>query len=74
MKLKTTYLFIILIAVLVSACGSGTPTAAPSTKPTSTTAPTETPATSGDAVWDRVQSSGQIVFGTSADYQPARLC
>ncbi len=66
MKLKTTYLFIILIAMLVSACGSGTPTA----EPTDTTAPTETPATSGDPVWDRIQAAGKIVFGTSADYQP----
>ena len=70
MKLKTTSLFIILLALLVTSCGSSTPTAAPTAEPTSTTAPIEAPATSGDPVWDRVQAAGKIVLGTSADYQP----
>ncbi|HFE66153.1 MAG TPA: transporter substrate-binding domain-containing protein, partial [Chloroflexi bacterium] len=28
------------------------------------------PGGSGDAVWDRIQSSGKMVVGTSADYPP----
>jgi ABC-type amino acid transport substrate-binding protein len=52
-------------AVLAAACGTATPTAAPPVEPT-----TEAPATSGDPTWDRIQASGKIVFGTSADYQP----
>ena len=70
MKSKTKLLFLMLFAILVSACGSSTPTAAPAVESTSTTAPTEAPVTSGDPVWDRVQAAGKIVFGTSADYQP----
>jgi ABC-type amino acid transport substrate-binding protein len=80
MKFKTTFLFMIVLAMLVSACSSSTPTAAPTAEPTNTSAPTaeptnppaptETPAASADPVWDRVQSAGKLVFGTSADYQP----
>ena len=32
--------------------------------------PTETPTTSPDPVWDRIQSTGKIIIGTSADYPP----
>lgn len=84
MKLKTTFLFVMVFALLLSACSSSTPTAvptveptsttapidAPTTEPTSTPAPTETPVTSADPVWERIQSAGKIVFGTSVDYQP----
>ena len=47
------------------------PTPTPTTEPTSTAAmPTDTPATSGDPVWDRVLAARKLVVGTSADYRP----
>ena len=69
MKVKTIYLLSVLAALLVAACGTGTPTAAPAPT-TPAEMPTEAPPTSGDAVWDRVQEAGKIEFGTSADYPP----
>jgi len=82
MKTRPAYLIILLIAILVSACGAPstptepptTPTAVPPTTvpPTATqeAVPTQAPPTSNDPTWDRIQSEGKIVFGTSADYRP----
>ena len=77
MFMKFAFLFVIMFSIIVSACGSGIPTAATTVEPTNTTAPnakptsqiasTETPVTSGDPTWDRVQTNGKIVVGTSAD-------
>lgn len=39
MKLKTTFLIVLLFALLVSACAPGAPTAAPAAQPTETAAP-----------------------------------
>lgn len=47
-----------------------TDTLEPTATMTHTTTPTQAPTSSGDPVWDRVQSEGKIVFGTSADYPP----
>ena len=85
MKSKIIFPSVVMFALLLAACSSSTPTAAPTVAPTNTSipteappneappteaVPTEAPATSGDPVWDRVQASSKIVFGTSADYQP----
>jgi polar amino acid transport system substrate-binding protein len=80
MKSKKIFPFVIMFALLLAACGSGTPTALPTVAPTNTAVPTEAPpteappteapTTSGDPTWDRVQSAGKVVFGTSADYKP----
>ncbi len=80
MKTKIIFPFVIMVAVLLAACGSSTPTAAPTVAPTNTAMPTEAPpteippteapTTSSDPTWDRVQAAGKIVLGTSADYQP----
>ena len=67
MKSKTIFLIVTMFVLFVSACGSSTTPAATTPEPTSTAA---APDTSGDPTWDRVQSAGKVVFGTSADYQP----
>ncbi len=33
-------------------------------------APTSAPAAGSDAAWDKIQKSGKMVMGTSADYAP----
>ena len=68
MKFKTIYLMITLFAMLMMACSFGTPTAVVPTRPVAV--PTEAPPNRGDPVWDRVKSTGKLVVGTSADYQP----
>ena len=80
MRTKVLLIFGILLALLLSACGSSTPTAAPTAAQTNTSVPTEAPpaptnteaapTTSADPTWDRVVTAGRLVFGTSADYQP----
>jgi polar amino acid transport system substrate-binding protein len=81
MKTKVLWIFGVLLLVLLTACGSSTPTAAPTAAPTNTSVPTEAPpaaptsteaapTTSADSTWDRVEAAGKLVFGTSADYQP----
>jgi arginine/lysine/histidine transporter system substrate-binding protein len=78
MKAKPIYLIFLMAAILVTACGTPTtpsselPTPVPPTAvpPTSEPVNTVTPTVSADPVWDRVTSSGKIVFGTSADYKP----
>jgi len=66
MKLKIVILIFLLIAITVSACSMpGVPTANPPVG-----VPTQAPPASGDPFWDRVKSSGRIVFGTSANYAP----
>jgi ABC-type amino acid transport substrate-binding protein len=70
-KGKVIYQFFALsaLAVAAAACGSATPTEAPPAQPPEQ--PTAAaPTASADPTWDRVQTSGKIVFGTSADYQP----
>jgi polar amino acid transport system substrate-binding protein len=70
MKLKPVYFSFLFVAVLLAACGSGTPTAVPAQPTSPAEVPTEAPPTSGDPVWDRIQEAGRIEFGTSADYPP----
>ena len=66
MKLRQAFLIILLMATLISACSwPVAPTAMPPA-----IIPTRIPPVSGDPVWDRVKSSGRIIFGTSADYAP----
>jgi len=63
----------VLIVLLTAACGrKETPTEAAPTAVPPTAAPvsTTTPAAGQDPVWDRIKTSGKIVFGTSADYNP----
>ncbi len=65
----------VISTLMLAACGSPTPTAAPTTAPEQPTlVPTKAPATteaSGtDAVWDRIQANKKIVVGTAADYPP----
>lgn len=55
---------LLLLALLVAACG-GT-----GTEPTATPAPTPTAAPETTDVWQNVQQAGKIVVGTSADYPP----
>jgi ABC-type amino acid transport substrate-binding protein len=79
--MKNYLLVMMLIAsLLLAACGApstptelpATPTAVPptATETTIEMVPTQAPPTSDDPTWDRVQSTGKIVFGTSADYAP----
>lgn len=81
MKIKPAYLFFLLTAILVSACGTPSnpteppplPTPVPPTEvppPTATQVTVPTQAPPEDPTWDRVESTGKIVFGTSADYAP----
>jgi ABC-type amino acid transport substrate-binding protein len=71
-KIIPAYIVFLLIAVMVSACGTpSTPAVVlPEVPPTATLVPTQAPAGSGDPVWDRIQAAGRISFGTSADYAP----
>ncbi len=78
MKARPIYLLLLIAAILVTACGTPStptpvaptpelPSAVPSTaEPESTAVPTD----STDAAWNRITSSGKIIFGTSADYKP----
>jgi ABC-type amino acid transport substrate-binding protein len=78
MKLRKITLILLLIVLLTTACGTketpteAAPTAVQPTEvpPTAAPAPTATLATVQDPVWDRIKTSGKIVFGTSADYNP----
>jgi len=79
MKFKSVYFIVLLAAMLVTACGAQPtqlpivpPTAVPPTvtQPAAVQLPDMAPVGSGDAVWDHVQETGRIVFGTSADYAP----
>lgn len=66
MKLRPAFLFFVLITVVLSACANSiTPTLAPPNA-----ASTLIPPGSGDPFWNRIKSSGRIVFGTSANYAP----
>ena len=71
-KIIPAYIVFLLIAVMVSACGTpSTPAVVlPEVPPTATLVPTQVPSGSGDPVWDRIQAAGRISFGTSADYAP----
>jgi ABC-type amino acid transport substrate-binding protein len=79
MKYKPVFFVLVLVALLIAACG-GTATPSPTAgmptttsaaaTPAATVAPTEGVKGSGDPTWDRIQSTGKIVFGTSADYKP----
>jgi polar amino acid transport system substrate-binding protein len=83
---KLTTLFALAVTLLLTSCGlfsqdatqeaqptdtiQPTDTLVPTPTGTNTSTPTQAPTSSGDLVWDRVQSEGKIVFGTSADYPP----
>jgi ABC-type amino acid transport substrate-binding protein len=70
MTAKTKYHIIavtLLVAVVLAACASPTP--APTPVPTRAVA-TRAPATPGDDSWAKVQQSGKLRVGTSADYAP----
>ena len=75
---KFVFITLLMLALLVTACNTSTPTATPTVKPTDTATveptrtatSTQTPESSGDPVWDRILSEGKILFGTSADYPP----
>jgi ABC-type amino acid transport substrate-binding protein len=68
MILRKTTFILLLIVLLTAACGrKETPTVVP---PTAAPVFIDTPATGQDPVWDRIKTSGKIVFGTSADYKP----
>ncbi len=77
---KRLFVIPIILVLLLGACRSLAQTETPTAQPTETNTPTVAPsntvtptptiATSGDAVWDRIQTEGKIVFGTSADYPP----
>jgi len=83
MKIHPIYPLLLLVTIIASACGAQPtpmplPAASPTTvPPTATEMPAQTPTqtftqtpTTVDPVWDRIQSTGRIVFGTSADYAP----
>lgn len=55
---------LMLLALLVAACGGS------QEQPTATPAPTQTTAPATGDVWANVQQAGKIVVGTSADYPP----
>ena len=76
----------VLTALLLGACAETAPTPTPTVPPpaaTATLAPAPTQAkpaltatvtgtvpAAGDSVWERIQKSGVMVVGTSADYPP----
>ena len=61
MKARPILFVFLLVALLASACRSNNaPIPAPVVTPTAAT----------DQVWNKVASSGKIVFGTSMDYAP----
>lgn len=72
MKIKPIYIILLLLVIFATACGkSDTPTAeVPTVQAPAVPVNTEVPPGSGDPVWDRVSSSGKLVIGTSADYEP----
>jgi polar amino acid transport system substrate-binding protein len=55
---------LLLLALLVAACGGS------QEQPTATPLPTPTTAPPAGDVWQNVQQAGKIVVGTSADYPP----
>ncbi len=61
MKARPVLFVFLLIAILTSACRTDN---AP------TPAPVVTPAAATDQTWNKITSSGKIVFGTSMDYAP----
>ena len=61
MKARPVLFVFLLIALLLSACRTdNTPTPAPVVTPTAVT----------DQLWNKIASSGKIVFGSSMDYAP----
>jgi len=61
MKARPVLFVFLLVAILASACRTNNaPTPAPVASPTAAV----------DQVWNRVSSSGKIVFGSSIDYAP----
>ncbi len=55
---------LMLLALIVAACGGS------QDQPTATPQPTPTSAPQTQDVWTRIQQAGKIVVGTSADYPP----
>lgn len=67
--------WMIVLAVLLSACLSRgtpepTPTVEPSPIPATDTPEPPTPTPAPDPVWDRIQAEGRMYVGLSADYPP----
>jgi ABC-type amino acid transport substrate-binding protein len=60
MKARPVLFVFLLLAILVSACRSNNVPTAPAVTATAAT----------DQVWNKVTSSGKLVFGTSMDYPP----
>jgi polar amino acid transport system substrate-binding protein len=60
-------LVLIALAALLAACGQADPTPTPTATPTPAT---PTPAAGAERTWERIQASGTLVVGTSADYPP----
>lgn len=72
MKIHQIFPFL-LLAVFLAACGGGQATETTTPEPTTPpTAPAETPTEEQetDVVWARIQDSGEMVVGLSADYPP----
>ena len=59
MKARSVLFVFLLIAMLATACRSNNPPP-----------PTVQPTPAGDQVWNKIMSSGKIVFGSSLDYAP----
>lgn len=68
MKARPILFVLLLVAMIVSACAPA-PTPAPEPTAVPPTAAPQ-PTVSSDPVWDRVTSSGKIIFGTTIDYAP----
>ena len=61
MKARPILFVLLLVAMLATACRTNNPpTPAPSVPPTATT----------DLAWNKIATSGKIVFGSSMDYAP----
>jgi ABC-type amino acid transport substrate-binding protein len=69
---RITVLLTLLFVLLLAACGAGedqTPTAEPTPVPQATPEE-EVVEPESDEVWARIQDSGEIIVGVSADYPP----
>ena len=63
----TLFVILVLAMLVITACSAGGLAA---TTPTPTPPPTATPVPSPAEAWARIQATGKIIVGTSADYPP----
>jgi polar amino acid transport system substrate-binding protein len=73
MSAKTLHRMVVLtllVAVVLAACGSPTPTPPPATMAPEVVPTRGGPAPTSDDSWDKVKAAGKLVVGTSADYAP----